>query len=62
MGKVQVLFLRSFVIVLTKFPFWRKDWALGYDSMKFRDFLDISKFPNFRLLNFEVLRLYNVYY
>ena len=62
MGKVQALLLRSFVIVLTKFSFWRKDWALGYDSMKFGDFLDISKFPNFRLLNFEVIRLYNVYY
>ena len=34
-GKVQFLFFSSFLLVLTKFPFWDEDWALGYDSMKF---------------------------
>ena len=33
-GKVQSLFLTSLSIVLTKFTFWEKDWALGYNSMK----------------------------
>ena len=25
---------------------WQGDWALGYHSMKFRQFSDISKVPN----------------
>ena len=41
-GKVQFLFFSSFLLVLTKFLFWEEDWALGYNSMKFRDFPDIS--------------------
>ena len=34
MGKVQFQFLNSFLLVLTKFSFWEKEWALGYNSMK----------------------------
>ena len=33
--KVQFLFSRSLLLVLTKFPFWGGDWALDYTSMKF---------------------------
>ena len=40
-GKLQLLF-SSFLLVLTKFSFWEEDWALGYNSMKFWDFPDIS--------------------
>ena len=43
--KVQFLFFSSFLLVLTKYSFWEEDWALGYNSMKFGDFSDISKFP-----------------
>ena len=35
-------FFKSFLLVLTKLPFWQGDWALGYHSMKFRQFLNIS--------------------
>ena len=41
-GKVQFLFFSSFLLVLTKFSFWEEDWALGYNSMIFWDFPDIS--------------------
>ena len=41
-GRVQFLYFRSFLLVLTKFLFWKEDWALGYNSMKFLDFSDIS--------------------
>ena len=34
-----------FLLLLTKFSFWQEDLALGYYSMKFEDFLDISLFP-----------------
>ena len=27
---------------LTKFSFWKEDWALDYNSIKFRNFHDIS--------------------
>ena len=33
-GKVQFQFSNSFLLVLTKFSFWREDWTLGYNSMK----------------------------
>ena len=42
-GKVQFVFFSSFLLVLTKFSFWEEDWALGYNSMKFWDFPDISQ-------------------
>ena len=35
----------SLLLVLTKLSFQQGDWALGYYSMKFRKFPDISKFP-----------------
>ena len=35
-------FLKSVLLVLTKFSFWQGDWAIGYHSMKFRHFSDIS--------------------
>ena len=38
-GRVQLLFFRSFLLVLTKLSFRRGDWALGYHSMKCRPFL-----------------------
>ena len=40
--KVEFLFLKSFVAELTKYFSWQDDWTLGYDSMKFRHFPDIS--------------------
>ena len=36
------LLFKSFLLVPTKLSFWQEDWALGYDSMKFRHFPDIS--------------------
>ena len=42
MGKVEFLFFKSCLLVLTKFSSWQGDWALGYYSMKFRQFPDIS--------------------
>ena len=32
-------------LVLTKLSFWQRDGALGYHSMKFIQFPDISYFP-----------------
>ena len=40
--KKQFLFFNSCLLVLTKFSFWKKDWTLGYNSMKFLDFHDVS--------------------
>ena len=40
--KFNFYFCKSFLLVLTKFSFWQEDWALGYHSMKFRLFPDIS--------------------
>ena len=34
-GKVEFLFSKSFLQVLTKFSFWLGGWALGYHSMGF---------------------------
>ena len=43
MGYVaSFLLFKSFLLVSTKISFWQEDWALGYDSMKFRHFSDIS--------------------
>ena len=41
-GKVQFLFFKSLMLVLTKFSFWEEEWALGYSSMEFWDFPNIS--------------------
>ena len=34
-GKVQVLFFRKFLLLLTKFSFWEEDRGLGNNSVKF---------------------------
>ena len=39
---VKFLIFKGCVLVLTKFLFWQGDWALGYHSMGFRYFPDIS--------------------
>ena len=44
-GKDECLFFKIFLLVLTKLSFWEGDWALGYHSLKLRQFPDISKFP-----------------
>ena len=44
-GKVQFLFFKNFLLVLTKITkpsFRQRDWALGYHSMKLRHFPDLS--------------------
>ena len=33
---------RSFLLVLTKLSFWQGGWALGYHSVGFRHFPDVS--------------------
>ena len=43
-GKLPFLFLKSFLLALTKFSFWEENWAIGYNFMKFWDLLNISKF------------------
>ena len=49
-GKIQVLFLVSFLLVLIKPSFCQRDLALGYHSMKFREFGDIPQFPKILVL------------
>ena len=34
-GKAQFLFFSSFLLALTQFSFRGKDWALGYNFIKF---------------------------
>ena len=41
-GKVEFQFLNSFLLVLTKFPFWEEDWTPSYNSMNILDLLNIS--------------------
>ena len=41
MGKAELLFLRGFLLALTKFSFWEKDWALGYNFTTFWCFPNI---------------------
>ena len=31
----RFLFFKSFMLILTKFSFWREDWALGCKLIKF---------------------------
>ena len=40
------LFPKSFLLVLTKFSLSQGIWALGYQSMKFRQLPHISRFPD----------------
>ena len=42
MGKIQLPFFMDFLLLLRKRSFWGEDWALGYNSMRFWDFPDIS--------------------
>ena len=39
------IFSTFFLLLLTKLSFQQGDWTLGYHSMKFRHFTDISLFP-----------------
>ena len=41
-GKVGFLFFKGFPLALAKLSFWWGCWALGYHSMEFRHFRDIS--------------------
>ena len=41
-GGIQLLFSKGFLLVLAKYSFGRGYCALGYYSMKFRNFSDIS--------------------
>ena len=40
-GKVLLLFLGTFLLVLTKLSFWQGEWTLGYHFLKFRHFANI---------------------
>ena len=51
-GKFIFCIWRVFFLVLTKCSFCQEDWALGYDSVNFWDFPDISPFP--KILNLFV--------
>ena len=45
-GKSSIsIFQQSFYNIDKKKLFWKEDWVLGYNSMKFKDFLDFSYFP-----------------
>ena len=50
--KVQFLFFSSYLLILTKFSFWNENRALGYNSIKFQNFLDVSLFP--KILNLKL--------
>ena len=41
-AKIQFLFFKSFLLVLTKLSFWQGDWGLGYHYVTFRKFPNIS--------------------
>ena len=47
--KFNFCFLRVFLLILTKFSFWQKDWTLAYNYMRFRHFPEISWFS--KILN-----------
>ena len=49
------------MLVITKLSFWHDDWALGYDSLKRRQFPDISEFSKalIRLATREVTMFIN---
>ena len=51
---IDLFFLRmglNIGLALTGLSFWRGNWALGYHSMGFRQFPDISEFP--KILSFD---------
>ena len=45
MRKAQFPFFKSLFLALAKFSFWKEDWELGYNCMKFWDSSNISRFP-----------------
>ena len=45
MRKVQFPFFKSLFLALAKFLFWKEDWKLGCNYMKFWDSSNISWFP-----------------
>ena len=47
------------MVALTKFSFWDKDWAPGYKSMTFVDFLDNSSFP--KIITLNLIRPYHFF-
>ena len=49
--KIWYLLLRVFWLLLSKFSFWKEDWALGYVSIQIWDFPSISLFP--KILNLK---------
>ena len=60
--KVKFPFSRSFVLVLTKFLFWKERWSLGYDFTKFRDFPDFGRKTGHQtiiLRNLEILLIFS---
>ena len=59
-GKVEFLFFRRFLLVLTKFSFCMEELALGNNSMKFWDFPDMSTYSRqkFSGLSWMVKRYY----
>ena len=46
----------SFLLILTKFSFCRGDGTLGYHSVWFTDFPDVSWFPKIRSVNWQFVR------
>ena len=49
--KVWYLLLRVFWLLLSKFNFWKGDWALDYVSTQIWDFSNICLFPKILSLN-----------
>ena len=50
------------LLVLTKFSFWEEDWTLGYNSMQFWHYSELSWFPKNQILScvatHEATRIY----
>ena len=66
-GKVQFLFFKRFLSVMTKFSFPEEEWALGKNSLTFWDFPDISLFPKIlsrlsRSLTLEATSIYQKHF
>ena len=47
----KFLFFSSFLPVSKKIRVWREGWTLGYNSMRFWDFLDLFEFSKILSLN-----------
>ena len=62
-GKSLISVFQEFIASINKLSFWRGGWALGYHSMRFRHFLDISYFPKIlsRSATREATRKYHAY-